>query len=322
MRIFPVDFDYNIRLLMAFTFLSTSIRGVWDQNVMSLFVYLITDNSSVLVGVLAGVSGITQVLLTLSLATFADKYPRKLIMKLGGSCSLIGIALTSYAVVVGSYKVLVLSMVVWGAFWAFTFPTTGALIADSVAKGNRSRVYSWNWTIRFLGNAMGPLVSILLFATLGNNWNIVECKVVMLIGLGLFIAPSSLLFRFKDPPSAIEENLAKPVLEKYDECDETNNRNNNNSIKEENGNANCDSSYDDEEEASVQSNSTVSSLKTRECSGFLGIRSIPYVPAMIALADVISGLGSGMTVKFFPIFFAHDLHMRPVEVSGLFLVRQ
>jgi hypothetical protein len=45
-----------------------------------------------------------------------------------------------------------------------------------------------------------------------------------------------------------------------------------------------------------------------------------FVPSCICLADVITGIASGMTIKFFPIFFLDVLGMRPVSVSALYMI--
>lgn len=44
------------------------------------------------------------------------------------------------------------------------------------------------------------------------------------------------------------------------------------------------------------------------------------VPLNIAMSDIITGLASGMTIKFFPIYFMNNLHMSPIAVSSLYSV--
>ena len=44
------------------------------------------------------------------------------------------------------------------------------------------------------------------------------------------------------------------------------------------------------------------------------------VPAFVALSDTVSMLGSGMTVKFFPLFFGEDLHWGPVGVNLIYVL--
>ncbi len=42
------------------------------------------------------------------------------------------------------------------------------------------------------------------------------------------------------------------------------------------------------------------------------------VPYMVCLNDVVTSIGAGMTVKFFPLFFKNDYGFSPVEVQWLF----
>ena len=49
----------------------------------------------------------------------------------------------------------------------------------------------------------------------------------------------------------------------------------------------------------------------------------PYsrrVPVIIACSDLISGLASGMSIRFFPIFFLDNLSMSPITVQLQYLV--
>jgi MFS family permease len=45
-----------------------------------------------------------------------------------------------------------------------------------------------------------------------------------------------------------------------------------------------------------------------------------YVPYMICLNDIITCIGAGMTVKFFPLFFKNDYGLSPVQLQALFTV--
>jgi MFS family permease len=49
-------------------------------------------------------------------------------------------------------------------------------------------------------------------------------------------------------------------------------------------------------------------------------RRFSIVPYMICLNDVITCIGAGMTVKFFPLFFKNDYGFSPVELQALFCV--
>lgn len=44
---------------------------------------------------------------------------------------------------------------------------------------------------------------------------------------------------------------------------------------------------------------------------------VPIVPAMIVLSDLLGALASGMSLKFFPIFFEENIHLLPTQLSLL-----
>ncbi|GBG24841.1 Hypothetical Protein FCC1311_010592 [Hondaea fermentalgiana] len=52
------------------------------------------------------------------------------------------------------------------------------------------------------------------------------------------------------------------------------------------------------------------------CGGFLGQQ---HIPTILIVSDVISALGSGMTVKFFPLFFKIRLGLSPVAVNLVYI---
>ena len=346
MKIYPSDFNYNVKLIMTFSLFETSIRGIWGDNILTLFTYLITNNSNFLVGLLTGIVGFTQVIFTLFTAIFADKYPRKLSLQIGGIVSLIGIITSSIAVGMEHYLFLLISMIIWGLYWAFTSPALDALLADSVEMGNRSRVYSWSYTMRNIGNSVGPIVSLIMFATLGNNWKINECKIVILIGLFLSFIPTALLFLFQNPQNHNNSGEDKDIKNKdnfetsdfdsqsshgmlsnfsshgteidldVEEGGEEEGKMNDNDNNQHNNQTVEISLIDEESEVDNKNTKTTSTTSKY----FLCFPDIPCVPAMIALADVISGLASGMSIKFFPIYFADNMKMTPIDMSLLYMV--
>jgi hypothetical protein len=300
------EWGYNVRLFLLYTFLSTAFRGVWDQHVMSLFVYLITNGSNYRVGLLTGVSGIAQICCTFATATIGDRYPRHVILRHGSEFGIAAILLSICAILLSHFSLLFLSMVLWGFYWAITNPTLDAMIADSIERGSRSHVYSWVATIRFLGRAFGPLASVLLFLWIGNDWSISQCQLVMTEGLILFALPVILLSNFR-PVENPESDVVTPT-----------------SSHEALGSSSTDPfsplTYPCLFLSLLCPSSSLSLLSVDPIYCSL-CPSLLYIPSMIALADIISGLASGMTIKFFPIFFANDLQLSPIEVSLVIMVR-
>jgi hypothetical protein len=49
----------------------------------------------------------------------------------------------------------------------------------------------------------------------------------------------------------------------------------------------------------------------------LGVKKKWLVPLLIELCSLITAMGAGMTVKFFPLFFKEDYHFTPMALCGL-----
>ena len=47
--------------------------------------------------------------------------------------------------------------------------------------------------------------------------------------------------------------------------------------------------------------------------------SVKFVPHVIIFSDLISGFGSGMTVKFFPLFFSTELKLSPIGTNMIYI---
>ena len=73
-----------------------------------------------------------------------------------------------------------------------------ALFADSIESGARSKLYVWRSSLRTAGNAVGPLVSIVVFSILGDEWRVDELTYVLLGGVGAMVLPALALFAFSD----------------------------------------------------------------------------------------------------------------------------
>ncbi len=219
--------------------------------------------------------------------------------------------MTSSCVIYGHLPVMFISMIVWGVFFAAVMPTLDALLADSASKGQRSRIYSWRNSLMLVGSSVGPVVTFCIFLYIGDVWTISECRTVILIGLALFIIPVSLLFLMKSNMETVEATMYKIVPIATDNCS-----------------SNESESFEDRSEKRMQQlqrpKSPLVQDKINEDASLVAenadILGGLYVPSVIAACDIISGLASGMTIKFFPIFFMDNLHLSPLGQSALFTV--
>ena len=294
----------------------------------------------------------TGVLLAPVVGILSDKYGRIILLKSGAFLGYISIIMIFYGVIKDSYRIVLAAQIFYGSYIAVTNPTMDALLADSVESGTRSRVYTLKVMVLQIANSVGPLLSISLFLYFGNEWNMETIKIVVCVGLGLFAIPVTLLLSmFKKSfdhyiPGAGE-------TQRYDMLPSRSNHNE--SLDNENANIEMKEKISDDK---FESQTTLSSIndacsaagearsasdtefmessgsgavvKERESgdeeTSYCKVPCMPccdnvlLVPAMISMSDVITGLASGMTVKFFPIFFLHVLQMDPIQVQTIYLI--
>jgi len=221
-------------------------------------------------------------------------------LKVSSLVGLCSIVLAFYATLVNrSYFWLTTALSVWGAFWGMTNTSLGALFADSIPNGERSKYFTQRSMLINAGNMAGPATALILFASLGDEWTLRECSIVIAVGNALCIPALILLCFFHDNNNENGGNRSA--------LSNTATSSNNNDLTEPLliPNANNDNASEAEEE-------DVTVVRASCCA-----RNIPI---FIATADVVSGLGSGMSVRYFPIFFVQNLQLSPVTVQLLYIL--
>lgn len=126
----------------------------------------------------------------------------------------------------------------------------------------------------------GPAIALIMFYFLGDEWEPKECQEVIYVGLALGFMASFLCFLFNDSQAnesskVTESNMQRPLLS-----------------EEEDGEGH-------EVDGEKDKASSRESFWRRH-----------YIPTIISTADIALGLVSGMSVKFFPLFFANGTSYR------------
>jgi len=346
----PVLDNPNIRSVMMYILANTLGRNIWDGQVFAAYVFMVTGSSNTMVGNLAGVSGMTVVCLGPLSGYLADRMDRLTILK---RISLVGATaciLMSIVIINGAYNPLLLMMLLWGCFQAFTGPAMDSYLADVTAAGERSEVFSYQTMIRQMAGAIGPVLTIVIFSTRGNDWDISTLKLVIVVGLCVNLVAMLLLYSLKGGEVTHNALAALPPLSLSQPQTQTQSGVVYNPVAQAEEDGLLEQEPDQEEggntvgETTSPSSSSVSSspLKSEapidgppskstgtgadadaddaENCSCVALKDINYVAAMIAFSDIITGLASGMTVKFFPIFFMEVLNMDPIAVNVLFLL--
>jgi len=264
----------NVKLAFLFSGLQSFGRGIWMGNILSLYIVLFSENangffgltSNELLGITAGISGISMTLFVLPSGILADKYPRDKILKIA---AYIGIAAMAVLGAAANIYLIMIALFLWGLFQGVSRPAFESILADSLETGNRSGIYSKIHLVRQFSMATGPFLNVLLFFIFGDIWDIAILKTVMLVGIAVSLLSTAILFLFRDDRSmgtdseGMYENTGDDVNE-----------------------------------------------------GPIGLsRSARKIPILLVTANMIIGIGAGMTVKFFPVFFRAIYSLQPVSVQ-------
>mmetsp|Transcript_9203 Transcript_9203/g.14146 ORF Transcript_9203/g.14146 Transcript_9203/m.14146 type:complete len:538 (+) Transcript_9203:169-1782(+) len=280
----------NIRLTLIYTLLAFAGRSMWSQSVLSTFVFLLRHNNAEAVGFITAAMGISQLIVSFPVGYLADRYRRDTMLKLASVIGFCSICLVYVAILKDSYVWLTFALSVWGAFWGTTNTSLGALYADSIPQGERSKYFMQRAMLVNTGTMAGPTTALILFALLGDEWTLKECGLVIAVGNTLCFPALVILCLFDD--DVAEDGGSSEIVE----------------------------------ESLIIPNSAVidtshSEMEDNVSDGDFGFLFEDWaIPFFIAAADVISGLGSGMSIRYFPIFFVTNLNLSPVYVQVLYIL--
>jgi MFS family permease len=309
-----------------------------------------------LVGTAEAVQGLTQLLTALPVGFLADTWSKSKTMKLGGAIMLLTIALNLWALLdinrwadenntVASrcFIILVVALGLWGLVTGISYGPSQALFADSIPRGKRSEMLTWLYSFYLLSSAVGPIVSIVLILTVSANaedWSLKEIFPVFFLGVCLEIPAALLMFFFNDKYVVPEESspgptsTAEPVSEVLASSAEIGNGHlatapvpsvGANGCETDTETPPCLNGHNDDtneiggvDQAPLlgrgeESDEALNAL-ARTRKKYKGC--IPYV---IFISSLISSLGSGASVKYFPLFFK-EVGFGSAAVQGIFLL--
>jgi MFS family permease len=324
----------NIRLTMMFTVLAFAGRSIWSQSVLAAYVFLLSHNPTA-VGFLTAVMGILQLLSSIPTGYLSDRriLSRDILLKVASAVGMLAMAVTVTALYLPehqhnlAYLFLTLSLAVWGIFWGISNTALGALFADATPEGTRSKYFTQRSILINVGNTAGPLLALALFVALGDEWSVRDCAYVMALGQAVSFPAVALLCCFADDDvddenedtasSTTGNDLEEPLLLDDNDSNDVNS-------------SDFESGMTDDSTISSSSEESIAWLckcqkepTTEACASNNVYGCIPkkrLAPALICIADVTSGLASGMSIRYFPIFFVDRLHLSPVQVQILYIV--
>ena len=224
----------------------------------------------------------------------ADKYRRDSVIKASLVVGFGSLIVTSCAVWSSNYYLLLSGTSMYGAFYGMAYTSGEALLSDSTPDGSRSKVLTRKQQVQSFGTCLGPLVAVAMFAGLGNEWTEEDCEWVILAGQGVCVPALISLCRLDDDRAGEGQEEEEEEEGEGDLLDVT-------------GGEGAEGKEEEEEEEEGEGDDEEEVRNRR-------------VPIIIATSDLISGLASGMSIRFFPIFFYDNLGLSPIVVQCLYII--
>jgi predicted MFS family arabinose efflux permease len=318
----------NVRYTLLYTALAFAGRSVWSQSVLATFVYILRNDSPEAVGTITAVMGVAQLLASFPSGYLADSHRRDSLLKIASCVGVLAIFSTLFALWHENFHYLMAALAVWGVSWGIGNTALTALFADSIRTGERSYYFTLRSMLITLGNTGGPMVALILFADLGNEWTTKECLIVMMVGQAICLPAVLLLCLFSDDIDvdasllAVDErgtNIEQTASGLVDEdktpqliCQEP-----------EGYSSSITTIFLEDQESLVSTDIDNNDDDADDNSNEILFGLLPKgraIPILIASCDIVAGLGSGMSIRFFPIFFVNNLKLSPVMVQVMYVV--
>jgi len=268
----------------------------------------------------------------------ADRFSRSIVIAVGGWCIPVAAGLTSAAVIIGVQRkqadgmrsdatgfgsatpeldddlqlplwLFVAALSTWGFVQAVQNGAAQALFADSVAAGERSRFYTYSFMAYLLASTLGPVVSIIMFALHGDNWSLPALRNVFLAGMIVSLPNWLIMLAFSDKKMLDEEPARETEPEPLPPA----------SVcvpvgSDTEGEITAEAARCESERSQLsRARSDVSHVGPPEHRYAWAVRYIMFG------SSAMLGIASGMTIKFFPLFFKNDCQMSPVAVQVIYV---
>ena len=290
----------NVPIALGFTGLAFISRSLWNQNVLSMFIYQVSGYDSRVIGYITSFMGLAQLAASFPSGYLSDKYRRDTVIRCSAVVGIVSIALVVSSIALKNLYFIAGAFAVVGTYWGLTTTSISALFADSLLEEDRSKYITWRYTIQKIGNLAAPLLAITVFAFSKNHWSEDDCACTIYISQGLCLF-STILPCFMSDDFALSDQESSTLSQSNTSDDE--------SLSESSlRSADCENQlcFSDERDKNEPSDEAYDKV----------------IPFCICLADILQGFANGMSVQFFPVFFAKTLQMRPIYVQIVYFCSQ
>ena len=317
----PNSISRNIPIMFAYNSIRCGGEAVWLGSVLSAYVYLLKPKNPEMIGYLSALEGIVQFIAACGAGILGDSIHIRRDTLLKFSC-MIGV-IASVLIVASClntelFVCLVIALALNGAFDGIAITASLALFADSIKDGHRSYYFTKRTLYTTGGQFAGPVMGLISFYALGDQWTIQACAKVI-GGAQLLLLPAFILLCFfrdenVDEPSSNNENADVPLAVDGEDAQDANETDENGVEDGEEGESNplllsnTDNNNEDEMLQPQQSIERSFNLFATITNKIMKQR---IIATCTATSDILCAIGSGISLRYFTIFFVDNLQFVP-----------
>lgn len=332
--------NHNVALLLLMRIVSGLHTSLWSGTVLASYLYVLMG-SNAYAGYVEAAMGIANLVFALPAGYMADRFSRSGVIAVGGWCVPLAAGLTCTAVIIGVQRkqqqavalldatnttgdgapglshelelpfwLFVAALGTWGFVQAVQNGAAQALFADSVPPGERTRFYMYSFVVFLVASTLGPIVSIVMFVIHGNDWELPTLRNVFLAGMIVSLPNWLIMSFFSDkkmleeaPPADSAPPAASAILaDSGHVAEEGHARRLSRAVAASPGRGD-ELEGDSRSRRLSRSRSNHSQFMQTQHRHAWAVRYIMFA------SSTLLGIGSGMTIKFFPLFFKNNCHM-------------
>ena len=319
-RVCGLTMNHNCLLNLVIAALMGFSESIWTGTIGVAFVYDVWGQSNTKVGLATALTGFFSMATALPAGWAADRFRRSAVIRVGAVAILAGVPLYGLGVVGASegvgpgkgqcYVLICVASALFGISQGITNGPAQALLADSVATGERSKFYNWLFCAYIVPSLLGPVISVAYFEAKGNDWHMPALRDLMCLGLLLEVPVGLLSCLFRDDKALGDESEAAQAGDgAAPDVDARASSLSGDGVKLTDVEDSKEEPTHDDADADDEEGTTLIKADPR-------VARIPYI---VFVTDLVVALGSGMTIKYFPLFFKNDCHMSPASVQAIYV---
>lgn len=232
------------------------------------------------VGTVETVRGLTGLVVSLPIGILADKYTKMHILRLSTIVGFIGICICCYSVWTDSTTIIFAGVCVFAIYNQAAMGLYGPILSEMVPADDLQKTLSKSMSIYAAGQFFGPLIQICVISLDGSHKDGQKLRLshlLLTVGMTLFTFAAAL---FWTPLPDIVLEQQRGLLDTTD------------------GSA-----------APEGSNETSRQVPVWHEEMCCGLKKKWLIPIFIESENLFVAIGSGMTFKFWPLFFEKDFHL-------------